>query len=517
MGRIVQSGRVFRFIVGATAVLFGTALMSFAAGQQEAETEAVDQSPLVVIQGAEPPGLDPSLHREGPTYNVTINVFDSLLRKTRDGRNVPALAERFERDGDSAWIFHIRPGVTFHNGEELNAEAVRFTIDRIFDEELGSTRGADLEWLRNVEVIDDMTVRIEAEEPFALAEHYFTELQILPPGYIAEVGNEAFNEQPVGTGPFQVVQWDRGNRIVLERNEDYWRRNVDIAELEFRFIESGSSRVATLLGGEADLITDPPIAARDRIENTPGTEFATATGTRVMFVGLDATQDSPVSDPLVRQAMNYAVDTEAIVDNLIFGLGEVTTAHLTEADFGYNADVSPYPYDPDRARELLAEAGYEDGFTVTLDITSGRYINDTEVAESIAGFLGDVGITVNVEVFEFGAFNDRLFGKQTSPMYLVGWGNPVFDAAYIYDFTAQTGSLLRSIENEEIDSLLARARTTTDQEVRLEAFQEAVRLINEAAPAIFLYKQPVIFGMSERLMWEPRSDEFLDMSDASFR
>ena len=517
MGCVFHCSRGVRRFVWAGVLFASAAVLSFGAGQQATESAVAAQTPLVVIQGAEPPGLDPSLHREGPTYNVTINVFDSLLRKTRDGQNVPALAERFERDGDTAWIFHIRPGVTFHNGEPLNAEAVRFTIERIFDEELGSTRGADLEWLRNVQVIDEMTVRIEAEEPFALAEHYFTELQILPPGYIAEVGNEAFNERPVGTGPFQVVQWDRGNRILLERNENYWRRDIDVAELEFRFIDSGSSRVATLLGGEADLITDPPIAARTQIEQNPRTQFATATGTRVMFVGLDAIQDSPVSNPLVRQAMNYAVDTEAIVENLIFGLGEVTTAHLTAADFGYNSDESPYPFDPDRARELLAEAGYADGFTVTMDITAGRYINDTEVAEAIAGFLGDVGITVNIEVFEFGAFNGRLFGKQTSPMYLVGWGNPLFDAAYIYDFTSRTGSLLRSIENEAIDTLLARARTTTDQQVRLEAFQEAVTLVNQAAPAIFLYKQPVIFGMSERLIWEPRSDEFLDMSDASFR
>lgn len=517
MRRSFNPCRFFPLIGVAGALLLVAAAVSFAAGEGEAEAAAAVQEPLVVIQGAEPPGLDPSLHREGPTYNVTINVFDSLLRKTRDGENVPALAERFERDGDSAWVFHLRPGVTFHNGEPLNAEAVKFTIDRIFDEELGSERGADLEWMRDVEIIDDMTVRIEADEPFALAEHYFTELQIIPPGYIEEVGNERFNEQPVGTGPFQIVQWDRGNRIVLERNENYWRTDIEIPELEFRFIDSGSSRVATLLGGEADLITDPPITARDQIDRNSRTQFATATGTRIMFVGLDAVQDSPVSDPRVRRAMNYAVDTEAIVENLIFGLGERTTAQLTEADFGHNPEVSPYPYDPDRARELLAEAGYEDGFSVTMDITSGRYINDTEVAESIAGYLGDVGVTVNIEVFEFGAFNGRLFGKQTSPMYLVGWGNPLFDAAYIYDFTARTGSLIRSIENERIDELLETARTTIDQEVRENAFLEVVPLIHEAAPAIFLYKQPVIYGMSERLEWEPRSDEFLDMSDASFR
>ncbi|TVR01616.1 MAG: hypothetical protein EA403_10230 [Spirochaetaceae bacterium] len=513
---LVQSAP--RMIRGAVLVFVLTLVLAAPAlAGGRAETATAPQRPLVVVQSAEPPGLDPSLHREGPTYNVTINIFDSLLRKTPDGRNVPALAESFEREGDRAWVFRLRQGVTFHNGEPLTAEAVKFSIDRIFDPALESRRGNDLRWMRNVQVIDDLTIRIEAEEPFALAEHYFSELQIIPPQHIAEVGNEAFNAAPVGTGPFRFVRWDRGNRIVLERNDNYWRTAIEIPELEFRFIDSASSRVATLLAGEADLIADPPITARTQIEQNPNTVFATATGTRVMFVGLDAVQESPVSDPRVRRAMNYAIDNDAIVSSLLFGLAEATTAHLTPADFGYTSAVSPFPYDPTRARALLAEAGYPNGFSVTMDITSGRYINDVAVAEAIAGYLETVGITVNIEVFEFGAFNGRLFGKQTSPMYLVGWGNPLFDAAYIWDFTARSGSLLRSIENPAIDTLLAQARTTTDQSVRERAFHQVKPLIREAAPSIFLYKQPVLFGMSNRLVWEPRSDEFLDMSYASFR
>ena len=145
--------------------------------------QASAQDPLVIIQGAEPPGLDPTIHREGPTYSVTINIFDSLLRKTRDGQNVPALAESFERDTDTSWVFHLRPGVQFHNGEPLTAAAVKFTIDRIFGPDLESTRASDFKWIDRVEIVDELTVRIVAKEPFALADHFFTELQIVPPSH----------------------------------------------------------------------------------------------------------------------------------------------------------------------------------------------------------------------------------------------------------------------------------------------------------------------------------------------
>ena len=215
--------------------------------------------------------------------------------------------------------------------------------------------------------------------------------------------------------------------------------------------------------------------------------------------------------------MNYAIDKASIIDNLLGGLGEQTTTLLTGQDFGFNADVDPYPFDPDRARQLLADAGYPDGFEITMDMVNGRFINDANVAQAIAGFLDDVGITVTLNVLEFGAFNGAIFSHQSSPMYFASWGNPVFDPAFIFDFITRTEGLLRTIQDPEIDDLLNRASATTDQDLRRDLYQQVMPLINEAAPAIFLYKQPVLFGMSERLDWEPRSDEFLLMHDASFK
>jgi len=477
--------------------------------------ESTDE--LVVIQSQEPVGLDPTVHREGPTYAVTINIYDSLLSKTRNGENVPGLAKSFTRDSDSSWVFNLREGVKFHNGELLTAEAVKFTIERILDPELDSTRASDFKWMDKAEIIDDLTVRLVAKKPFALAEHYFTELQIVSPNILKEVGDLTFNEEPVGTGPYKFVKWDRGNEIVLERNENHWT-SPQVERVKFRFISSAASRVATLLGGGADLITDPPITARGQIDNSSkNARFVAATGTRVVFVGLDSVQESPLQNVLVRQAMNYAVDKEAILTNLLGGTGEQTTTNLTSQDFGFNSDEKPYPYDPDKARDLLAQAGYSDGFEIKMDMVNGRFINDTNVAQAIAGFLNDVGIKVNLNVLEFGAFNGAIFSKNSSPMYFASWGNPVFDPSYFFDFITRTGGLLRTIEDPEIDVLLNGANSTTDQDLRRKLYHQVIPLINEAAPTIFLYKQPVIYGMSERLDWEARSDEFLLMSDAKLK
>ena len=507
-----RGGASLRFIsmMIALAVFLGASASLFAQAGSE-------KDPLVVIQSAEPTGLDPVTNRTVPAYNVTLHIFDSLLLKTPDGQTVPALAESYVKESDTSWLFHIRPGVTFHNGEALTADAVKYTIDQIFDPANKSTRANDLNWIDKVIVVDKLTVRIVGKRPFPLADHYFSELQIVPPVYREKVGAQKFNEEPVGTGPYQFVRWDRGNRIVLKRNDNYWKTPAAAQFVEFQTVSSAASRVATLLGGKADLIVDPPVTAKSQIDANPKTTFASVTGTRVLFVGLDAVQDSPLKDVRVRQALNYAVDKKTIVSRLIGLASEETTTLLTANDFGFTPDVKPYPYDPKKARQLLAEAGYPNGFSVKLDATSGRYINDSAVVQAIAGYLGEVGVKVELNVLEFGAFNGALFSHKTSPMYFVGWGNPVFDASYVFNFVTKTGSLLRTIEDPAIDKLLNGANETTDKALRKSLYAQAGKLINEAAPAIFLYKQPVLYGLSSRLDWKPRSDEFLYIYDAKLR
>lgn len=473
---------------------------------------------VIVMQGAEPTGLDPTFERGGiPTYSVAINIFDALILRTPEGNYVPGLAESYEwRDTDKCWIFHLRKNVKFHNGDPFTAHDVVFTIREIFKPERGSRRVADLKWIKDIEAIDDYTIKIVAD-PFPFAIHYFSELSIVPAQYFASVGPSAFAKRPIGTGPFKFVSWTPGYEIVLERNGDYFRGPAKIEKLIFRFVPSPATRVAALLAGEADLITDPPITAVETIRQNPNTHLGVTIGSRVIFIGFDTLQESPLQNIKVRQAINHAVDVDSIIQNLLFGYAKRAIALLTEEDFGFVADLKPYKYDPELAKALLSEAGYPNGFRIVLDTVSGRYINDLEVAQAIAGYLKEIGIEVEIRVLEFGMFNELLFTHKTSPMYLVGWGNTVFDAQYVYDFIVRTGSLIRTINDPYVDELLAAARSTVDQARRKEIFDLLVPYLHEITPFISLYKQPVFVGMSKRLQWTPRSDEFLWMWTAEVK
>ena len=230
---------------------------------------------------------------------------------------------------------------------------------------------------------------------------------------------------------------------------------------------------------------------------------------------INTLKEGPLQDARVRRALNYAVDVDAIVQGVFNGLATPTTTLLTDIDFGYSPDLSPYPYDPERARELLAEAGYPDGFEVTLGTPSGRYVNDVQVAQAVAAQLGAIGLTVNQEVREYGAYVGELFAGDAPDLFLIGWGNAPFDADFILYPLLRTDELLSYYSSPELDALLDEAHTTLDRGAREEAYGAALELIQDEAPMIFLYKQRDAYGVSDRLEWEPRPDEFLWLYSAS--
>lgn len=469
---------------------------------------------LVVLQGAEPTRIDPIFERGGvPTYSVAINIFDALLFRTAEGEYIPNLATSYERPDETTWIFHLRRDVFFHNGDLFTARDVAFTLTKILDPATGSRRLPDLKWIKGVEIIDDYTIKIIAD-PFPLAELYFSELSIVPSTYYQTIGADNFSRAPVGTGPFKFKSWTPGYEIVLEKYLNYHFGPSNIDKIIFRFVPSPATRVAALQAGEADLITDPPIALLPSLQADPNIKIVALPGTRVIFVGFDTLQTSPLQDARVRQALNYAVDKTAIINKLLFGYAEPTVAMLGKKDLGFPKDLTPYPYDPQTAKALLAAAGYPNGFTVTMDIAPGRYINDLEVAQAIVGYLGEIGVKVELNVLEFGIMNERLFSHTTSPMYFIGWGNYPADAQYVYDFIVRTGGLLRTINDPEIDALLNTARTVVDKQARGNLLAEIARRVYELAPVLDLYKQPVIYACSAKLTWTPRPDEFLYLYDA---
>ena len=472
--------------------------------------------PVVVMQSADAKTLDPTMNRETPTFNVLMNIFDALLFKEADGTFSPGLAESWEAVDDTTWRFTLREGVAFHNGEPLTAEAVKFTVERILDEANESPIRRGFAFISGVEVEDERTVVITTSTPQPLAESYFSELMIVPPGYFEGVGAEAFAAAPVGTGPYKVEDWQRDVALELSANDAYWRGAPDIKALEFRPVPEAITRFSSLSAGEADLVTSLPPSLAPSVEADGNTQLKTVDSARVIYIGINTLKEGPLQDARVRQALNYAVNVDAIVAGIFNGLATPTSTLLTEIDFGYSAD-SPYPFDPERARGLLAEAGYPDGFEVTLGTPNGRYTNDVQVAQAVAAQLEDVGLSVTQDVREYGAYVGDLFSGNAPDLFLIGWGNAPFDADFILYPLLRTGELLSYYSNPELDALLDAAHSTLDREARRAAYVQAVNLIQQEAPMIFLYKQRDAYGLSERLEWTPRADEFIWMYSASLK
>jgi peptide/nickel transport system substrate-binding protein len=477
---------------------------------------AAAAKPLVVMQSSDPTSLDPVMRRETVTYNVTMNIFDSLLLRKGDTKLSPALATSWTQLDPTTWEFKLRKGVRFQNGEPFDAAAVKFTLDRILDPDTKSARRTGYAWVKRVEVVDEYTVRVTTTVPYPLTLAAMAELQIVPPKYYQEVGAQGFLKAPVGTGPYKFVSWTKDSALELVANEDYWRGKPHVSAAVFKPVPDEMTRVAAVLAGDADLITGAAPSLVARLDKSPAADAKVVTGVRAIFIGLDTNQNTPLKDKRVRQALNYAVDVDAIIKTILNGLGTRTNTLLTKTDFGW-ANAPLYHRDVEKAKALLAQAGYPTGFEITMDTPNGRYVNDVEVAQAIAGQLAEVGIRVKLNVREFASYNKDIFAHKQAPMYLLGWGNAVFDADFILYSLVRTKELLSNFSNVQIDKYLDEAHSTLDVDKRKAAYKQAVKLINEEAPYLFLYKQNDAYGISKRTVWEPRADEAIWLFDVKVK
>jgi len=474
--------------------------------------------PVVVMQSADAKTLDPTMNRETPTFNVLLNVFDGLLHKNPDGSFAPDLATSWKTIDPTTWELTLRQGVTFQNGEAFDANAVKFTVDRILDPEAKSPIARGFAFIDSVEVQDPYTIRIHTSAPQPLAETYFSELMIVPPGYYGDVGPERFGTEPIGTGPYQVVSWKRDVALTLKANPDYWAGPAAIPDVVFKPVPEAITRFSSLSSGEADLITQVPPSLTGSIDAATGARLETVDGARVIYIGINTTGgNAALQDPRVRKAFNLAIDRQGIVQGIFGGLATPTTALLTSIDFGSNGDLSPYPYDPEQAKQLLSDAGYATGLSVVLGTPNGRYVNDVQVAQAVAAQLEAVGVSVDLQVREYGAYVGELFSGKAPDLFLIGWGNAPFDADFIYYNLLRTGQLLSYYSDPTLDTLLDEGHGSVDRAVRADAYRQATQRIFDQAPIIDLYKQKDAYGVSDRLQWTPRADEFIWLYNASLK
>ncbi|UCZ52896.1 glutathione ABC transporter substrate-binding protein [Bacillus shivajii] len=451
-----------------------------------------DNKQLVIAVNSDATQLDPHEGADIPSANVYHNkIYETLVIQDENMEFQPGLATDWDRIDDHTWEFTLREGVTFHDGEEFTAEAVKASIDRILDEEVASVRASLFEMVTEVEAVDDHTVRMTTEYPFSpllsnLA-HYAGGI-ISPKAIEADYsGESALGQNPVGTGPFKFKSWETGSEITLEKNPDHWTDRVQIDEVVFRVIPEASTRVSVVEAGEAHIAEPISSSHISRVESSDNMHLLLSPGLGVDYIGFN-TQKEPFDNMLVRQAINYAINTEEIIEHIYSGVGLFADGTMSSANIGYHPDIEGYGYDVEKAKGLLEEAGYPEGFETTLWTNDNQERMD--VAEYVQAQLTDVGIDVSIEVMEWGAYLD---GTSTGDhdMFILGWSNMTGDGDYnqwfLFHSDAKGAPGNRTFyANDEVDALIDAARRESDPEKRVELYNEVQEIEMEEAPKVLI-------------------------------
>jgi len=477
------------------------------------EEEAVPEGPtgtLRVALSTMPNSLFIPLTAERNADNVATQLTDSLVYLDRDGEMMPALAESWDISEDgTVYTFYLREGVTFHNGEVFNADDVVATW------EIGSETG---EWtdkftLVQVEKIDDYTVTLTTEAPnpeLLVTIHDFWAMA--PDEYMAAVGVEGFSEFPIGTGPFMFEEWVKGDHITYKANPDYWMDGYPLVEtLIFRPITESSTRVAAIQADEVDIVGRLSSEEAQSLIGVDGVEVIQYSAARIYYIAfnnLTTGLEQPTMDAKVRQAMNYAVDIDAIIDALFDGFGTPAAGYVASGELGFGV-VEPFGYNPDKALELLAEAGYADGFAMDMACPAGSYTNFEEVCEAIAGNLGEVGIDINLDIMESGQFWELEANKELPPLFGDSWSTLSGEA--LRRLTGALGgkdAAYSSWSDPVIDDYLAQISTNVNRDERKALYEDLQVYMQEDPPFIYLY-EPVVFEAKQTRVMDyfPRSAE----------
>jgi len=488
--------RLLRFLLPVFVIFLG-AFVTF---------NAVYAQEITIAIGSEPTTLDPQLREDGGERAVNDNVYETLMARTHEGTLVPGLAAAPPKlISPTVWEVRLRPGIKFHDGSPFNADAVVFSVKRIIDPKFNSEQISFFASIKDARKVDNLRARIITDGPDPILPSRLYWMKIVPPGY---ANDPKFAEAPKGTGPYKFVSWKRGVSITLERNEDYWGPKPQIKKVHYRFIGEPGTRLAGLMAGEFDLITNllPEFTKRvPKAVHILGLEHP------IIILNADG---GPTKDVRVRQALNYAVDKQALAEGLFEGFAQVAQGQLLSPSFfGFNKDVGPYPYDPDKARALLKEAGAL-GVSVVIIGTAGRGLKDRELVEAVAAYWEQAGVKPKVRIFEFNEYLNRLFDRKTrADAIFVVSSNELLDADKSFSAYYRAGGIGSSNSDQELADLINRARTETNVEKRAAMYHKAVKTAYDRAYFVWLLNIEDIYGLSKRLDWKGRVDAKMLVSE----
>jgi peptide/nickel transport system substrate-binding protein len=431
---------------------------------------------------------------------VTLNqIHGTLFSVDPQGKYRPALAESWRLVDAHTWQFRLRKNARFHTGEEVTAADVKFSVEFVLDPANKHPNRSRFTDIKEVQVVDRYTVNLVTKDPSGALLSNIFRLYVLPSAYLKSKGLEEFARVPVGAGPFRVKSHTPGDRVVLVAHRDFWGGPPQLDEVTLRAIPEHATRMAAVETGEADIAWFVPPEHVDRLKAKGfGITLVGTNQVRALVLGTQATRTKPLEDRRVRQALNLAVDKEGLNKFLFNGLWRVADGQVIgPAAFGYSPVVKAYPYDPERAKRLLAEAGYAGGFTVGFEFPVGRYIKDKEYAEAVAGQLAAVGVRLQLKPLESGVWFQKYIAGTIGPVFMVDLG-PSVDL----DFgTARFPSWSQSKfwANEAFDALFRKQRATVDQTERQKVLADMAALFREEAPCIFGLEVVAIHAVAPRV------------------
>jgi peptide/nickel transport system substrate-binding protein len=502
----------------------GAALLAAAAGLAQA-------ADLRIALSADVTSMDPHFATVAPNIAVSWHVFDALTRVDENARLVPGLAESWRAIDPTTWEFRLRRGVKFHDGAELTAEDVLFSLDR--PATIVGSPGPFTTFTRPIaakEAPDRYTVRLRTREPYAMLPYDVQNIFIVSKRAAAGATGEDFNsgKAMVGTGPFRFVSFKRGDRVELARHDAYWDERPAWDRVTLRILPADPARVAALLAGEVDAVEYLPTADAARLKRDARYRIAEKVSWRTVFLHLDQERDrapfvtdkagrpldrNPFRDARVRLAVSKAIHRRAIAERVMEGFAVPASNLVSPPVFGHVAALAPEAHDVDGAKKLLAEAGYPDGFGVTLHAPNDRYVNDEQVAQAVAQMLARVGIAAKVTTMPQTVYFSRARGREFG-VALLGWGSMSGDLALrsvLMTFDAERGWGAWNwgrYANPKVDALVVQALATVDDARREALAREAATLALRDQAIVPIHHQVAAWAMRAGLDYAPRTDEF---------
>lgn len=493
---------------------------------------AANAQTLTMGLGGQVTSLDPHYHSASPNAAFSYTIFDRLTTTDANARLLPALATSWKMIDPLTWEFKLREGVKFHNGEEFSAEDVAFTFKRI--PEVVNSPGPYTSYLRGIErteIIDPLTLRIITSEPVPTLPLMMQRITILDSNTHANATTEDFNSGKllIGTGPFKYVSGSSIAGVKLARNDGFWGEKPAWETVDYRIIANNAARTAAFLSGDVDLIDQVASADVPRLSGDNKFNVVSAVGLRLMYINLDHSRKenpvfitdaagtplaiNPLLDLRVREALSLAIDRKAIAERVMDGLAIPSMQFMPPETYGYAADLVAPPADAAKARQLLAEAGYPEGFQITLHGSNDRFPNDARVLQAIGQMWTRIGVKTNVDAMPYGPFQSRA-SKQEFAAFLGTWGSAgepgigMTNTLATFDKDKGTGSINRGrYSNQSYDKSLAAAVTVMDDGEREKAFQQVMRDAIKDMPILPLYIQKNIWAVKNNISYGGRADE----------